>query len=187
MKKTASVLLLLLAVCGFQQMKYVKTKVNPSITIMLPNGFHLMETTELYRKFVAAKPPLAAYTDNATATIDIGVNVAHSQWNADDLDIMKSFYKSTLMGLYDEVQFITEGIEEIDGKNFAVFEFISVVKDDEKTYDNPAATSKYTRIHYGIINHKTLLLNFTCPANQRNHWAPVARHVLESAKISKTL
>jgi hypothetical protein len=70
---------------------------------------------------------------------------------------------------------------------FAVFEFISVVRDEEGTTLQQAVTSRYTRIHYGIINHKTLLLNFSCPTSQQTKWAPIAQRVLESAKINKTL
>jgi len=172
---------------GFQQMKYLKTKVNDNITLSLPEGFRLLEKSEIDRKYVAAKAPLAAFTDAMSGKVDIGVNVAFSQWNPEDLDIMKSFYKSNIMGLYDEVRFISEEIIEIDDEKYAVFEFISTVKDEEGTSFNQSATSMYTRIHYGIINRKTLLLNFSCPASQQNTWAPVAKYVLQSVKIKKTL
>lgn len=187
MKSFSLAILIALVFMGFQEMKYIKTKVNDNISILLPEGFRLLDKSEIDRKYVAAKAPMAAYTDNMSGSIDIGVNVAFSQWNPEDLEIMRSFYKSTIMGLYDEVQFITEEVFEIDGRSFATFEFVSVVKDDAGTSMSEGATSKYTRIHYGIINHKTLLLNFTCPAIQKNKWAPVAKQVLESVKIGKTL
>jgi len=183
MIRFASALVTLFVFMGFQQMKYIKTKVSDSITLSLPEGFRLLEKSEIDRKFVAAKAPLAAYTDNMSGTVDIGVNVAFSQWNPGDLEIMRSFYKSNIMGLYDEVRFITEDVVEVDGVKYAVFEFVSVVKDEEGTSYDQNVTSKYTRIHYGIVNRKTLLLNFTCPASQQNAWAPVAKYVLESVKI----
>ncbi len=183
MIRFATAFLTIFIFMGFQQMKYVKTKVNDSITLSLPEGFRLLEKAEIDRKYVAAKAPLAAFTDAMSGTVDIGVNVAFSQWNPEDLEIMKSFYKSNIMGLYDEVRFITEEVVQIDDEKYAVFEFVSVVRDEEGTSFDQATTSKYTRIHYGIINRKTLLLNFTCPVSQQNMWAPVARHVLESVKI----
>ena len=100
---------------------------------------------------------------------------------------MKSFYKSTIMGLYDEVQFINEDIREINGRNFAVFEFLSTVVDEEGTTINPGAISKFVRIQYTIVESKTVLFNFSCPARQKDRWAPIAKEILESVKISKTL
>lgn len=183
MKLLAIVLVTIFTFTGFQQLKFIKTKINDDITLSIPEGFHLLEKADIDRKYVAAKAPLAAFTDDMSGTVDIGVNVAFSQWNPEDLEIMRSFYKSNIMGLYDEVRFITEEVIEVDGEKYAVFEFVSVVKDEEGTSLDAGATSKYTRIHYGIVNRKTLLLNFSCPASVQSTWAPVAKNVLESVKI----
>ncbi len=171
---------------SFQHVKYVKTKVNDDITISLPDDFTLMSSEDRNRKYVSSKDPVAVYTD-FSRTVDLGINVAYSRWNKEDLEIMKSFYKSNIMGLYDEVQFITEEIKEINGKEFAIFEFVSQVTDEEGTTINQSAISKYVRIQYTIVKSKTVLFNFTCPARQKEKWAPVAKKILESVKISKTL
>lgn len=171
---------------SFQPVKYAKTKVNDDITMSLPEGFILMSQEDLNSKYVSAKAPIAVYTDFSRA-VDLGVNIAYSRWNNEDLEIMKSFYKSNIMGLYDEVQFITEEIKEINGKDFAIFEFVSSVSDEEGTTINQSAISKYVRIQYTIVKSKTVLFNFTCPARQKEKWAPIAKEILESVKISKTL
>ena len=145
-----------------------------------------MSNEDRNRKYVSSKDPVAVYTD-LSRTVDLGVNVAYSRWNQEDLEMMKSFYKSNIMGLYDEVQFITEEIKEINGKEFAIFEFVSQVIDDEGTTVNQRAISKYVRIQYTIVKSKTVLFNFTCPARLKEKWAPVAKKIMESVKISKTL
>jgi len=174
------------ALSSFQQMKLVKTKVNESITVSLPQEFTLMAQAELNRKYVSSKPPVAVYTDYSK-TVDLGVNVAYSRWNAEDLEIMMSFYKSNIMGLYDEVQFVTEEIQEINGRNYVVFEFLSKVNDTEGTTIDQSSISKFVRIQYTIVKSKTVLFNFSCPARIRDKWAPIAKESLESVKISKTL
>ncbi len=171
---------------SFQQVKYVKTKVNDAISLELPEDFTLMSEADLNAKYFSSKLPVAVYTDYSR-TVDLGVNVAYSRWNAEDIEIMKSFYKSTIMGLYDEVQFLTESIEEINGKNFAVFEFIASVRDEEGTTVEQRTLNKYIRIHYTIVKSNTVLFNFSCPAVLREKWAPIAQHMLGSVKISKTL
>lgn len=171
---------------AFQQVKYVKTKVNEDISLLLPEDFILMSQADLNARYVSSKPPLAVYTDYSRM-VDLGINVAYSRWNAEDIEIMKSFYKSTIMGLYDEVQFLNEGIEEINGNNFVIFEFVASVSDEEGTTLERRSISKYIRIQYTIVKSKTVLFNFSCPALQKDIWAPVAQHILESVKISKTL
>ena len=178
--------LVILMLFSFQMIKYVKTKVNDDITIMLPQEFTMMSPADLSRNYISSKEPLAAYTDQSRS-VSLGINLAYSQWNEEDLEIMTSFYKSNIMQLYDEVQFITEEIKEINGKNYAVFEFIASVTDEEGTTVSQSAISKFVRIQYTIANKKTFLLNFSCPARQRDKWSPVAKEILESVKISKTL
>ena len=178
--------ILLMLLGAFQQVKYVKTKVNDDISLLLPEDFIVMSQTDRNEKYVSSRAPIAVYTDYSRA-VDLGINIAYSRWNAEDMEIMKSFYKSTIMGLYDEVQFLNESIEEINGNNFAVFEFIASVSDEEGTTFEQRNLSKYIRIQYTIIKSKTVLFNFSCPAVLKDKWAPVAQHMLESVKISKTL
>ena len=186
MKSLFILFLSIILFSSFQQAKYVKTKVNESITLLLPEDFTLMSQADLRTKFASDKAPVAAYTD-FSRSVDLGVNVAFSRWNAEDLEIMKSFYKSNIMGLYNDVQFLKEEIENINGKDFAVFEFVSSVYDEEGAGINQRSINKYVRIQYAIVKSKTVLFNFSCPANQKDKWAPVAKEILDSVKISKTL
>ena len=186
MKYFFSLAIILITLSSFQGGKFVKTKVNDDITLSLPQDFTLMGQDDLSRNYLSTKEPLAAYTD-FSRTVNLGINIAYSQWNPEDLKIMNSFYKSNIMQLYDEVHFITEEIKEINGKQYAVFEFVSSVSDEEGTTVAQSAISKYVRIQYTIVNSKTLLLNFSCPARQKDKWAPIAKQILESVKISKTL
>ena len=186
MKLFFSFFISLLLLTSFQSVKYVKIKINDAISMSLPQDFTLMSQTDLNAKYVSSKAPIAVYTD-FSRTVDLGVNVAYSRWNPEDLEIMRSFYKSTIMGLYDEVQFITEDIQEINGKDFAVFEFLSSVSDEEGTAVGQSSISKFVRIQYTIVKSKTVLFNFSCPARQKDRWAPIAKEILESVKISKTL
>lgn len=184
MKILFSLIVSFILLSSFQQMKYVKTKLNDHITISLPEGFFLMSEADITTKFASATPPVAAYTD-LSRTVDFGVNVAFSRWNPEDLEIMRSFYKSNIMGLYDEVNFIHEGVEDINGRDFAVFEFTARVLDEEGTSINQQAIGKYIRIQYAIVRSKTVLFNFTCPERQMQQWAPVAKEMMATVKIDK--
>lgn len=186
MKPSLILLISFFLFTSFQQIKYVKTKVNNDISLQLPEDFTPMSPEDLMLKYVSTKTPVAVYTD-FSRSVDLGINVAYSRWNEEDLEIMRSFYKSNIMGLYSEVHFIKEEIENINGKDFAVFEFVSSVIDEEGTTVRQSSISKYIRIQYTIVKSKTVLFNFSCPASQKDKWAPVAKEILESVKISKTL
>ena len=186
MKQLLVLLIPIFSFLSFQQTKYVKTKVSDDISLLLPADFMPLSDAERIQKYVSSKPPIAVYTDYSR-NVDLGINVAYSRWKAEDMKIMMSFYKSNITSFYDDVQFITEDLVDINGKEFAVFEFVASVSDEEGTVQGSPTISKYIRIQYTIVNGQTVLFNFACPARIQSNWAPVAKHILESVKIRKTL
>jgi hypothetical protein len=116
----------------------VPVKIGNAISLQLPASLSLQSAAEINQRYVAARPPLALYSD-ASGQVDLSVNKAVTRWGEDDYEIMKSFYKSTIMGLYSEVQFITEEIRQIDGRKFVAFEFIGRVIPGEGTTQSESA------------------------------------------------
>lgn len=176
--------LILLGFCMVQPIDLKKTSVNEDITLSLPQSFERLNSNEANQKFISSNTPLAVYSD-PSRTVDLSVNTAFSRWREEDMSLMMSFYKSTIMGLYDEVQFKKETIEEINGRRFAVFEFVSTVRADEEDIINNRQISKYTYIQYTIVNYKTVLFHFTCPVRARGIWAPRAEEIMSTVRISK--
>lgn len=160
----------------------VKVKVDENITVDLPEDFQRLPEAEINLKYVSSKQPLAVYSDRSRQ-VDFSVNVAFSRWNPEDLDIMRGFYKSSIMGLYDEVRFINESVEEINGRKYVVFEFVSTIKSDEDAILNTSNISKYTYIQYTIVNYKTVLFHFNCPFMTRDTWSDTAGSIMRSVKV----
>jgi hypothetical protein len=175
--------MLLLIHPWFQSGDMQKTKVNEFITISLPASFERLSASEINQKFLSANQPIAVYGD-ASRTVDLSINTSFSRWREEDIALMMSFYKSTIMGLYDEVQFNKEGIEEINGRKFVVFEFVSSITADAEDIINTRSISKYTYIQYTIVNFKTVLFHFTCPARARGLWTDTAAEIMGSVKVS---
>ena len=186
MKLFLATILLLLGPGPMQQTKLVKTKVHDAITMSLPEDFVPMSETEIIDRYVSARTPAAAYTDYSRV-VDLGINIASSLWHEKDLHIMTSFYKSTIMQMYDNVQFLDETIEEINGRDYVVFEFLASVSDEEGVTVQQRSISKYIRIQYTILNRKIVLFNFSCPFHLKDKWSPIAQQMLRTVKISKTL
>jgi hypothetical protein len=158
-----------------------KVKVDDNITISIPADFERLEQSEINLKYVSSKQPLAVYSDRSRAA-DFSVNVAFSRWKPEDLEMMQGFYKSNIMGLYDEVRFIKESLEEVNGRRFVVFEFVSTVKPEEEILNNEPI-SKYTYIQYTIINYKTVLFHFNCPYMMKDQWSGIAGEIMKNVKI----
>ncbi|MBV6644414.1 MAG: hypothetical protein KI790_03140 [Cyclobacteriaceae bacterium] len=158
-----------------------QTKVTKEISMLLPSTFIAMTQQERIAKYVSSREPIAMYT-NETRDIDLGINMNSSQWGQSDLDILQDFYKSSILNLYDEVNFLQEEIREVNGREFIVFEFTSKVVGSSLSFTNQA-TSGYTYIQYTLWNNRVLLFNFSCPYRYRSTWQPAAKEMMESVKI----
>lgn len=177
-------LLVFLTTSSFYQAgnDYVKTEIAKGITMSLPKTFAPMSESQLHEKYFSAREPIAAYISEDQQT-DLGVNTSNARWQASDLPMLQSFYRASILSLYDEVDFLKEGIEEVNGKDFAVFEFVSIVRQEEDALTAQRPIQKYTYIQYTIHNGKAFVFNFNCPAGQQSHWQQTAKTIMESVKI----
>lgn len=182
MKCLLSIFCLLFQLAAFAQLKPVK--VTDQITVSLPEDFRPMTEQEVSSKYVYTRRPMALYTDYG-ASVDFGVNRAYNQWSEGDLDILKDFYKANIVSLYDEVNFEKEGLEEINGRQFAVFEFTAVVKPEPDAISNDTALRTYNYIQYTIINNNTLVFNLSCPQSNMGKWKAIAPQIMQSVSIKK--
>jgi len=168
-----------------QPVELKKTKISDDISIELPTRFSPLTNQEINQKFISYRKPLAVYGDEARV-VDFGVNVSFTSWGNEDLSLMKQFFKSSILNLYDTVVMLNEGMEEINGVQYAVFEFVSSVRGEENSFVHDDTISKYTYLQYALVNGKTLLFNISCPARARGKWAPVAHEMMHSIKIKKS-
>lgn len=178
------VLSLLLFLSVFQNEKLRKVEVTDNISMLLPEGFRAMTDDEIAAKYLTTKRPLALFTDYSQA-IDLGINKAVTRWRNQDLEIMKSFQKSNIYSLYDKVDMLKEGTREINGRQYAYFEFVSEVKPEVGSLLQKSAIQNYTYIQYTIINNESMVINFTCPARMKLRCSEMAQKIMESVQIKK--
>jgi hypothetical protein len=150
--------------------------------MMLPRDFKPMTDDQIAERYFTYRKPVAMYT-NPEGDVDFGLNVTATQWKAEDLDILQRFYKSSINKMYTEVKFEREGIEQINGKKFIVFEFSAVVRPDKNEAMQLKARSSYTHIQYTVHNEKVYVFNFTSPYLQRAKWKNTAAEMMKTIKI----
>jgi len=177
-------LLALLIVPNLIGEKLIKTEVVSGITMLVPADFRPMTDDEMASKYFTTKKPMVLYT-NMEVTVDLGINKAITTWKAEDLEIMMSFQKSNIYNLYDDINMLSEGLKEVNGRQYAYFEFVSLVRANQNSMVKKSGVGKYTFIQYLILGENSLVFNFTCPARLREKWQPSARQIMDSIVIKK--
>ena len=174
-------LILLILIPLFQTTeKLVKVEIGDKITVKIPEDFVPMSERDIQQRFHSYRKPIAAYTD-PSGNIDFIVNFSYSLWNSYDLDLLKSFYKASLVETYSEINFITEDIVEIDNRQFVVFEFESLSQEEASVNLRPIR--KYTRLLFALDHGQTILFNFTCPVGMGNDWQQSSQEIMETIKV----
>ena len=169
-------------ISNFQTDKLIKVEVTDNISMSVPSDFRPMTDDEIASKYFTTRRPLALFTDR-NLLVDLGVNIATTQWDEKDFEIMMSFQKANIFSLYDEVKILDEGIKEVNGKKAAYFEFISTVKDDEDSFLKKGSIHKYTYIQYIMVSGKSLVFNFTCPSQYTQQWQATASQIMNDIEI----
>ncbi len=166
-----------------QDTKLIKVKLNEVVSIKLPKDFTPMTPEDQAQRVFSYREALALYTSPDRST-EFGANTSLSRFRSDDIQLLKEFYKSNIVNLYTDVEFYSEEIKNIHGRDFAIFSFSSITMDVDANSDgslNPI--SKYTYIAYTVANGTTYLFQISTPVRQREAWEPVAIKIMESIKI----
>ncbi|MEO9485720.1 MAG: hypothetical protein ABJG47_19850 [Ekhidna sp.] len=183
MKKFAVLFICLLPLISKAQEKMVKHKINEEISYLVPSSFTLMSTNDRLQKFVSAREPLAMHS-TLDREVDLGINWNPMRWTSDDNETVYGFYKASIQSLFDNVEFIQDGIKEINGKKFVVFEFVSALKSDN-AFSGSKSSRYYTYIQYTSYNNQVLLFNFGCKARLMKTYQSVAKDIMSSVIIDE--
>lgn len=205
-KLFAIVLLLGVTATYTQAQKLKKTKVNDEITMKLPENFIAMSEREFQQEFAGYRKPLAMYRhETSKATFGINTALTHApagsrqtfvdnkgklrkhqaEWSINDLKMMKSLYKSTILRLHNNVRFKQDKIEKIRKRNFVVLEFVGVIKGEEKKMvgKRKGILRQYSYLMYTVKNSKIYIFNFSCRAKELSRWKKTVYDMMHSIRM----
>lgn len=170
---------LLILILPFIQIseKLVKVDITDQISVKIPEQFGKMTDFDLEQRFHSYRKPVAAYTD-PDGEVDFVVNFSYSLWNSYDLELLKDFYKASLMETYSEINFLTEDIVEINKRQYVLFEFESVSRAENSVNLRPI--SKYTRLLFTLDHGHTILFNFSAPLRLENRWRDLSADIMDT-------
>lgn len=162
--------------------KMKKVKLTEGVTAQMPEEFRPMTDDEIAQRYFTYRKPVALFTDRR-AVVDFGLNISATTWKYEDLLILKSFYKASIMQMFTNVNMLKEEIEEVNGRKYAVFEFISEVRSEPNAIVKRPSKVSYSYLLYTVVGENVHIINFTCPAEVRKEWRPVAQAMMKTVKI----
>ena len=175
--------LLLIASILPQDVKLGKVNLNDEISVKLPKDFTPMTLEDQQQRVYSHRKSIALYT-SLDRYVEFGANISYSKFRSEDIQLMKEFYKSNIANLYSDVEFYTDDVVTINGREFAVFSFSSLVTDiDSSSGGSLTPISRYTYIAYTVADGNTYLFHITAPIRQRQKWEPLAAEIMQTIKI----
>jgi len=181
MRYLAFLAIILLAGVAFAQPKLKKTQISKEISVLLPQDFTPLTDDAIARKYPASTKPLAVYT-SPNGQIDFSVTQKRSQFQAQDLSMLREFYKANLLERFTKVDFIRQEVAQVKGKDYIIFEFVSTVADERGT-TNLGQVQKYSIVQYTIQGDQLLIFTMHAPFMLKNDWQPIMRQVMSSINL----
>jgi hypothetical protein len=175
-------LLISLIFLSFDNPKLVKTKVADGITVSIPKGWRPMDGLDFTERYPSVRAPLAAFT-NEERLVDFSVNISATQWPDTNVEIARQFFKSSLMNMFDRVEILQEGVNDLHGKKFIYFEFESRVNGNRSEQGQTDPVMRYSYLQYLVEAKRTLVFSFNCPRREREQWQPTANAMMKSIRV----
>jgi hypothetical protein len=175
-------LLISLIFLSFDNPKLVKTKVADGITVSIPKGWRPMDGLDFTERYPSVRAPLAAFT-NEERLVDFSVNISATQWPDTNVEIARQFFKSSLMNMFDRVEILQEGVNDLHGKKFIYFEFESRVNGNRSEQGQTDPVMRYSYLQYLVEAKRTLVFSFNCPRREREQWQPTANAIMKSIRV----
>jgi len=176
------VFLLFFFLLSGQQYKLVKVKIDKNISVKLPADFLPVPEADIGSKYISYRSPIALYS-NSTKEVDFSLNLSLTKWQSSDLELVQSFYKSNIANLFDNIEFFSEHIEEINDRKYIVFEFISSISETQSVLRQGATIKKYYYIQYTLMEGHAFVFSFSSPQRTMNEWRSVAGEIMHTVKI----
>jgi hypothetical protein len=142
-----------------------------------------MDGLDFTDRYPSVRAPLAAFT-NEERLVDFSVNISATRWPDADIKLAQQFFKASVQNMFDRVEFLSEGIQEVNGKKFIYFEIGSRVNGKpgpQEGLKDPVL--RYTYLQYLVEPGRTLVFSFNCPKRDQEAWRPIAKDMMRSVKV----
>lgn len=178
-----------------QEDAFVKTDINGKFKIDLPATFEAQSEEVIIQEYGMVRVPEAVYKEKdfrdvvmsfsvRVDSINSTINYKSQENKSDSLDLVieKSFYKASLSGLYNEINFIKDEVTTINKRQFMLFEFTSMLE-GENSKGVKLSSRQYNYIAHGFKGKKKFIITFACPIELQEKWQPIAQKIIQSINL----
>lgn len=181
MRYLAFLAIILIAGVALADTKLKKTQITKEVSIMLPRDFTPLPDDGIARKYPAANRPVAVYS-SPNGQVDFSMTQKRSQFGAQDLKMLRDVYKANLLERFTKVDFIRDEVATINGRDYIVFEFVSVMA-DERSGSHLSPVQKYSIMQYTVQGNQLMVFSMHMPFMMKNNWQDTAREIMGSVRI----
>lgn len=180
--KTLSLLAATLALVSFApKPKLTTVKLAPGLAVAVPVGFAPLPDAGIAVKFPAPRKPLAVYS-NPSGRVDYSIAVRPTTFGP-DYNVLLPMYKASVQRLYTKVDFLTQEVRKVNGRDMVALEFVSTLSDSRRSANALAPIRKYEYIEYAVQGQQLYIFSFSAPAEEQAQWRPVAQAVLSGINL----
>ncbi len=166
----------------FAQVKLKNVKISNKISMKIPSKFIEMGEEDMWQRSSSYRKAIALYSDE-DRVVELGINHAFTRWEEGDILLLQNMYMASIQEIFDEVKFSKEEITNINGRDFAVFEFVSKIKGISGSIGKNNSVVKYYYIQYTIVDGGTFVFNFSCQNYVKEDWQETAKIIMGTIKI----
>lgn len=161
--------------------KLTKVNLAPGLTVAVPQGFTPLPDEGIALKYPAARKPLAVYSSPNGRT-DYAVAVRPTTFGQ-DYNVLLPIYKASVQRLYTKVEFLTQEVRTVNGRQFVALEFVSTLSDNRRGGAQLASLRKYQFVQYAVQGEQLYVFTFAAPVEEQAQWRPVAQAVMAGINL----
>lgn len=163
----------------FQDTDLKKQKLTDYLSMGVPSTLRAMTQQELSAKFLGAKIPDAALTEQSSA-VEFTVTGSPTFWMEKDLNLLKEFYDASIPQLFSDIKFEQQQMVTINDRQFVAYEFVGTPEVEDP---NKMPEKRYTYILYTIFRNGLVTISFSCPPYLKEDWKPIANDMYKTIKF----
>jgi hypothetical protein len=161
--------------------KLTTVKLGSGLSVGVPVGFSALPDDGIALKYPSPRKPLAVFS-NPSGRVDFSVAVRPTPFMSADYAVLLKVYKASIQRLYTKVEFLTEDIRTVKGRDYIFFEFVSTVSDNRRGSNLPPI-KRYQAVQYAIKDQQLYVFTFVVPLEEQTQWRPTAQAVMSAVEL----
>ena len=150
-----------------------KTMINGKLTLLIPQGFSIMDEEMLKLKYPSERRPTLVYT-NELGSINIAINHTKDRIQQSDIAAFHQRLDGMFRNLYPSATWFESGVIDINGREWLTLNLRT-----------PAIDTEIRNIMIGTsVEGRLLLVSFNVTREQEDQWLEPAKAIVQSLRVN---